>query len=681
MAVAIAPPTKPLGDASPILGRRIDLGFHSARALSASVAVLSYGFLALSWGWQAAWIVVVMSTVIATHAVVRRSEGSLTRGTEGVMLALGIDILWVAVIYVVTRPPALAVVPGLTYLVVAPVLVLDGWKAAGMLIGAKVGVVTALVITLAAPDQSLAVGRVLMMTGLGAAIHLPTMVWLIVTATKNLRSRSEIAVELAAKEAQLRMITDSATDGIVALDGSGRIRLANRGVESLFGWTAKEMVGRSVTDFIPSFGQNRAPKLTHRSDFLRLALPGVRRDGGAVPLELTLGRTDEGGDPVYVCVLRDVSEREEAAQRIEFQASLLDQVRLAVVAARPDGRLAYGNATAVAMFGLRPEIMPTIGMWDLLTDPEQGHGARRSLQHDATMSAEMQLKAYDGTSFPALVTVTRVHGRNGDPIGFAGIAIDITERKRTEEKLAALVASKDEFVTSVSHELRTPLTVILGMAEELRRDFKQFGSDDVHQMIELIADQSRDLANIVQDLLVIGRADAGGSLVINPSAVDLKTEMVHALEVYVPFDRTPTLEVEIASPVWADPGRLRQIVRNLVTNAVRYGGPHLKVRVSQDPEVTTVSLADDGKGVAPEDVDQIFLPYVRSKAGPALPGSMGLGLAVARKLCKLMGGDLTYRRDDGWSVFEVTLPTAQEGAAALNSQIRSGQDFGQDSIR
>ena len=659
MAVVTARAAAPLGEASPVLGRRVDLGFHGARALSASVAVVGYGVLALHWGWQGAWIVVVMSTVIATQAVVRRANQNLAEGNQGVMLALGIDILWVALIYVVTHAPALVVVPGLTYLVIAPVLALDGWRAAGMVIGAKAGVATALALTLTMPPQTLAVSRVLILAGLGVAIHLPTMVWLIVNATKTLRSRSEIADELAAKEARLRMITDSATDGIVALDGSGRIRFANRGVQTLFGWTAQEIAGRSVTDFIPSFGQTRAPM--HRSDFLRLALPGVKRDGGTIPLELTLGRTDEGGEPVYVCVLRDVTEREESAQRIEFQATLLDQVRLAVVAARPDGRLVYANASAVATFGLRPEAMPTIGMWDLLSNPVQGHDVRRSLQNDVTMSAEMKLKAYDGSSFPALVTVTRVHGRSGDSIGFAGIAVDITERKRVEEELAALVASKDEFVTSVSHELRTPLTVILGMAEELRPDFSQFSSDDVHQLIELIADQSRDLANIVQDLLVIGRADAGGSLVITQTAVDLKTELAHALEVYVPFDRTPSLEVDIASPVWADPGRLRQVIRNLVTNAVRYGGSNLKVRASQGPEMTTVSLADDGTGVAPEDVDRIFLPYVRSQAGPALPGSMGLGLAVARKLCQLMEGDLTYRRDDGWSVFELTLPTAPAG--------------------
>jgi PAS domain S-box-containing protein len=483
------------------------------------------------------------------------------------------------------------------------------------------------------------------------------------SATKTLRSSHELAADLSGKEAQLRMITDTATDGIMALDGSRRIRFANRAVEALFGWTAAEMAGRSVTDFIPSFGQTRTGRPPHRNDYLQMALPGINRNGSSIPLELTLGRTDEGGQPVYVCMLRDVSEREQAARRIEFQATLLDQVRLAIVAARPDGRLVYANASAVADFGLRPEVMPNVALWELLADPEQGRTFGRSMGNDIAISAEMQLRASDGTSFPALVTVTRVHDRTGEPIGFAGIAVDITERKRTEEKLAALVASKDEFVTSVSHELRTPLTVILGMAEELRRDFAQFSSDDVHQFIELIADQSRDLANIVQDLLVIGRAEAGGGLVINAGPVDLKSELANALEVYVPFDRNPVLVVDAPLPVWSDASRLRQVVRNLLTNAVRYGGPHLKVEARQGPATTYVTLADDGHGVAPDDIERIFEPYVRSKTGPALPASMGLGLAVARKLCRLMDGDLTYRREGDWTIFELTLPNAPEATS------------------
>ena len=80
--------------------------------------------------------------------------------------------------------------------------------------------------------------------------------------------------------------------------------------------------------------------------------------------------------------------------------------------------------------------------------------------------------------------------------------------------------------------------------------------------------------------------------------------------------------------------------------------------MKQNSLFTTFTLWDDGTGVPPEDVNEIFQPYVRSRSGPALPGSMGLGLAVARKLSQLMGGDLVYERRGEWSVFEMTLPTA-----------------------
>ena len=274
----------------------------------------------------------------------------------------------------------------------------------------------------------------------------------------------------------------------------------------------------------------------------------------------------------------------------------------------------------------------------------------------------------------ALVTLTQIRNREGEPIGLGAIAVDISERKRTEERLAALLASKGEFVTSVSHELRTPLTVILGMAEELRSSFDEFGPDQIKDLIDVIADQAGDLSNIVQDLLVMGRSDAGGSIVITSSEVDLDHELADCLKHYLPAGHPVEAQFGSSRPVQADPLRLRQVVRNLLTNAVRYGGPRLRLCVSQNDLFTTVALWDDGPGIPAEDVEEIFQPYVRSTSGPALPGSMGLGLAVARRLSQLMGGDLVYRREGPWSVFEMSVPTssgrthrAWEGESPLSS--------------
>jgi len=276
-----------------------------------------------------------------------------------------------------------------------------------------------------------------------------------------------------------------------------------------------------------------------------------------------------------------------------------------------------------------------------------------------TWQGEVTLQAADGSELPELVTLTGVLDSQGEPIGFGAVATDISSRKQTEAKMAAEIASKDQFVTSVSHELRTPLTVIVGMAEELRRSFDDFAEGDKRDLIGVIADQSSELANIVQDLLVIGLSDADGKLVIKPEPIDLLGELGTCVKLYLPPDRALEMSLVAGLPVLADPFRLRQVVRNLLTNAVRYGGLQLRLESVQDPEFTTVSLYDDGDGVPPDDIARIFDPYVRSATGPAVPGSMGLGLTVARMLSQLMGGDLVYERRDGWSVFQITLPTAR----------------------
>lgn len=349
-------------------------------------------------------------------------------------------------------------------------------------------------------------------------------------------------------------------------------------------------------------------------------------------------------------------ERQEIIRRMEFQASLLDQVRTMVVAADLQGALVYANANAVGSLGIRPEQMRRKRLLDLVIPEEQAELLRTAIS--GTWRGETVLVGADGGSFPALVTLTQIQDRGGTPIGLGAIAIDISERKRTEERLASLLASKDEFVTSVSHELRTPLTVIVGMAEELRGSFEDFSAETVKDLIEVIAGQARDLADIVSDLLVIGRSDAGGAIVINSETVDLEQELSACLKLYWPPGRKVHTEPGSGVSVLADPLRLRQVVRNLLTNAVRYGGDELKLCIQPNKMFTSLSLCDNGPGIPDQEAERIFQPYVRSATGPALPGSMGLGLAVARRLSQLMGGDLVYRRDGEWSVFELTLPTA-----------------------
>jgi len=631
--------------ASPVLGSETSEAFHLARVASGLVGFAAYTLLAIGGDWVEGWVLALFSLTVAAHGQIRRS-----RAERSIAFPLAIDLMWVATMFLVADAPASAVVPGLTYLAVAAVLALDGWRAGGFLIVIKVVLALAALMVVTYGTTSRSPAEQIVLTLIAAGIHFPTVSWLVSTSTKHLRTRREDFLREAAQEEKLRTVTDNATDSIVAFDGMGIIEFANRTVQSMFGYAPTELVGSPIERLLPN--TNRASPEQHQS------LIGRHRTGREVPLELTVSRADG----LRVAVMRDISEKLGTLRRIEFQAALLDQVRTLVVATDLDGKLFYANANAAATLGIRPALMRKTRLLDLVTDDERKALSDVTVPAEGTWRGEVALRTFDGSSLPALVTLTRVHNSDGEPLGYGAVAADIAARKQSEDRLSSLLASKDEFVTSVSHELRTPLTVIVGMAEELRRSFDDFQSEDIRELIGVIADQSSELSNIVQDLLVIGRADAGGQLVIKPEPIDLDQELGTCLELYVPADRTAELQLAAERPVMADPFRLRQVVRNLLTNAVRYGGPSLRLEANQNALFTTICVWDDGDGIPQDDVDRIFDPYVRSDTAPALPGSMGLGLAVARKLSLLMGGELVYERRDEWSVFQITLPTAREPA-------------------
>ncbi|MEX1126376.1 MAG: GAF domain-containing sensor histidine kinase [Acidimicrobiia bacterium] len=236
------------------------------------------------------------------------------------------------------------------------------------------------------------------------------------------------------------------------------------------------------------------------------------------------------------------------------------------------------------------------------------------------------------------------------------------EREHAREGLEELAAAKDRFIATVSHELRTPLAAVVGFAGELAESVDNYTTEEIAEMVHLIAGQSVEMAQLVDDLLTAERA-ASGNLTIKSTAIDLLYEsrsVVESMRVgeNVTIDGDPT-------PAWADTLRTRQIVRNLLTNASRYGGSQVKITVSSLGDTAVMVVSDDGPGINVVDSERIFDPYYRSQTEEVRPDSVGLGLAVARQLARMMDGDLVYRRRAGWTRFELTLPSSSEDAPIL----------------
>ena len=275
------------------------------------------------------------------------------------------------------------------------------------------------------------------------------------------------------------------------------------------------------------------------------------------------------------------------------------------------------------------------------------------------------------------VDIERKTNWSNEAVGMLEVAAPMLgsywERETTRQRLEEMVRSKDRFLASVSHELRTPLAAVLGFAEELKAHASSFRPEELTEMLELIAEESQDMADMVEDLLVAARADIG-TISIHPQDVYLRSQAEAMLAAAnLPSDSRVTV-VGGPGKTWADPTRTRQIIRNLLTNAVRYGGSNVVVEASYEGNTTLLSVRDDGPGLSENDWERIFEPYQRAHDAPTQPASIGLGLTVSRQLARLMGGDLSYQAVEGGSVFQLRLPSAPPDEALQESAHPEGQE-------
>lgn len=236
---------------------------------------------------------------------------------------------------------------------------------------------------------------------------------------------------------------------------------------------------------------------------------------------------------------------------------------------------------------------------------------------------------------------------------------------KLDAQLAAeeeVLRAKDEFIAGMSHELRTPLTSIYGFSE-LLLDMGLVDPDSAMDLIGLINSESAELGRMVEDLLVSARADTG-DLVYSTETVELAREF-DAVVTSLALDGKLVDSDLGRLAVSADRQRVRQIVRNLLANAIAHGGGEVLVTARTIVgRVVEMTVADDGPGVEDEMVPRLFTRFVHDGSEVLTEGSVGLGLFAARVLAVGMGGDIVYSRTGGVTRFVVTLPAATAVSSA-----------------
>jgi signal transduction histidine kinase len=239
-------------------------------------------------------------------------------------------------------------------------------------------------------------------------------------------------------------------------------------------------------------------------------------------------------------------------------------------------------------------------------------------------------------------------------------AIAIRERRELLER------QRDDLVASVSHELRTPLTGIQGYAQLLLQADEMLSPEERREMVETIGVQANHLGRIVTDLIDVARDRLQNVklTLVSYGAAELVREAVAAAA----GSRQIELQVDEDAQVWADPDRIRQVLVNLITNAIRYGRSRIAVVARVEGTNNVFAVHDDGPGVPTKYQDDIFERFERGahKFDTAVAGS-GIGLSVGRDLVTAHGGTIRYRPSDllGGACFEFTIPARSEVASEL----------------
>jgi PAS domain S-box-containing protein len=374
------------------------------------------------------------------------------------------------------------------------------------------------------------------------------------------------------------------------------------------------------------------------------------RSGLAVMMGLILASGWRGGDA------------------IESVAGTLSRLRLAFEAAplgmailKPSGEILQVNQAMGVLLGYEPDELVGRNVRSIVhtDDMAEVGDAWEQMGNAATHSAISWLRCMtsSGSMIWGRISLSLVL-RTGEHPAMVVLQIeDVTSSYQDQRRLEDLLDGKDEFVTAVAEEIRDPLEGLIELATAAEAGARAGDEARVEARVGQMRGQIHWIASIIDDLVVSARADTRA----RPAAalpVDAGT-MCHDVVAAIAGAERVTVEIE-AREVWADPTLARQILTALVGNAVRYGGPHVRVRAITSGPDTVIEVIDDGVEIPATERERVFNSDLSRGRPLTKPATVGLGLTVGRRLARQMDGDLTYRRTaTGDNIFELRLPSEQ----------------------
>ncbi|QHS50981.1 PAS domain-containing sensor histidine kinase [Edaphobacter sp. 12200R-103] len=489
----------------------------------------------------------------------------------------------------------------------------------------------------------------------------------------------------------LASVVEFSDDAIISETLDGIVRSWNKGAERIFGYSAPEAIGRSISflawpgceeDMVQLIAMiRRGERVDHYETIKK------HKDGRPIDVSLALaGISDADGNVIGISkISRDISSRKATEARFR---ELIENAPDAILQVDPDGTIVVANRTAETMFGYSREELLGANV-DILV-PIKAKTVH--MKHRASfagspkirpMGSGMELSALrkDGIEVPVEISLSPSYQQAG--VNVTAVIRDVSERRQAELQMRSLQKNymaelearqkeaetsnrlKSEFLASMSHELRTPLHTIIGFADLLSEESDGPLNDKQRRFLRHIQEDSEHLLGLINDVLDFSKIEAGG-MSLRIEKVHLADEISDAVNAIRPRAAMKSLDLKIqevfSGLVAVDPMRLKEVFYNLLSNAVKFTPENGKITVQteEDDQFVHVTVADSGIGIPEDQLERAFEKFyqVGYATGGVREGT-GLGLAICKRLIEMHGGKIWIDSSEGaGSRFHFTIPKA-----------------------